>query len=247
MRNYQQEHQDNIERKYAYEFDTTLRFYMMRSFEPFLPQGKALELGCYKGDFTKTLSTHYSDLTVVEAAEDLIEEARLKVSSKDVEFLHSTFETANLPENSFDAIFLMHTLEHLDEPIGVLNKIKGWLKPEGGRLFLVVPNANAPSRQIAVKMGLISHNAAVTPAEKVHGHRCTYTFDTLERDALAGGLSVIHRGGIFFKPLANYQFDRLMQETDIISQEYLEGCYQLGMQYPDLCASIFLLCGKGSE
>jgi hypothetical protein len=34
-------------------------------------------------------------------------------------------------------------------------------------------------------------------------------------------------------------------KTDIISQDYLEGCYQLGMQYPNLCASIFLLCGKG--
>ncbi|MBY0405575.1 MAG: class I SAM-dependent methyltransferase [Cyanobacteria bacterium] len=245
MRNYQQEHQDNKERQYAYEFDTTLRFYMMRSFEPFLPEGKALELGCYKGNFTKTLSSHYTDLTVVEAAEDLIAEARSKVPDT-VQFHHSTFETVNLSENTYDAIFLMHTLEHLDDPIVVLKKVKGWLKPQG-RLFLVVPNANAPSRQIAVKMGLISHNAAVTPAEKVHGHRCTYTFDTLERDALAGGLSVIHRGGIFFKPLANYQFDRLMQETDIISQEYLEGCYQLGMQYPDLCASIFLLCGKGSE
>ena len=30
-------------------------------------------------------------------------------------------------------------------------------------------------------MGLITHNAAVTPAEAEHGHRCTYTLDTLER------------------------------------------------------------------
>ena len=37
-------------------------------------------------------------------------------------------------------------------------------------------------------MGLISHNAAVTPAEAEHGHRCTYTLDTLERDAVAAGL-----------------------------------------------------------
>ena len=34
-------------------------------------------------------------------------------------------------------------------------------------------------------------------------------------------------------------------KTDIISPEYLEGCYQLGQKYPDLCSSIFLLCGKG--
>ena len=51
-------------------------------------------------------------------------------------------------------------------------------------------------------------------------------------------------GGVFFKPLANYQFDRLM-DGDVISEGYLEGCYRLGMQYPDLCASIFLVCERG--
>ncbi len=106
-----------------------------------------------------------------------------------------------------------------------------WLT-EGGRLFLVCPNANAASRQIAVRMGLITHNSAVTPAEQEHGHRITYSLDTLERDARGAGLNVVHRSGIFFKALANFQWDRLLA-TDIISPEYLEGCYQLGPLYPD--------------
>ena len=93
-------------------------------------------------------------------------------------------------------------------------------------------------------MGLITHNAAVTTAEDVHGHRITYSLDTLERDASAAGLRVTHRSGIFFKALANFQWDRLL-ETDIISAEYLEGCYQLGQVYPDLCSSIFLMCEQG--
>lgn len=42
-----------------------------------------------------------------------------------------------------------------------------WLSDKG-RFFLVCPNANAPSRQIAVKMGLITHNNAITPAEEAH-------------------------------------------------------------------------------
>jgi hypothetical protein len=117
-----------------------------------------------------------------------------------------------------------------------------WLSDEGC-LFIVCPNANAPSRQIAVKMGLISHNTAITPSEAEHGHRITYTLDTLERDAVAGGLKVIHRSGIFFKALANFQWDKLLQ-TDIISKEYLDGCYALGQQYPDLCSSIVLVCTK---
>lgn len=104
---------------------------------------------------------------------------------------------------------------------------------------------NAPFRQIAVKMGLITHNTAVTLTEAAHeAHRCTYSLDTLERDAVAAGLKIIYRICIFFKALANFQWDLLLS-TDIISKDYLEGCYQLGQQYPDLCSSIFLLCENG--
>ena len=93
-------------------------------------------------------------------------------------------------------------------------------------------------------MGLISHSSALTPSERAHGHHSTYTLDTLERDATAAGLRVVYKSGIFFKALANFQWDRLLK-TDIISSEYLDGCYKLGQQYPELCSSIFLLCKKG--
>ena len=139
---------------------------------------------------------------------------------------------------------LTHVLEHLDDPVRVLRRVNDEWLADGGRCFLVCPNANAPSRQIAVKMGLISHNTAITPAEAKHGHRRTYTVDTMERDATAAGLRVVHRSGIFFKSLANFQWDRLLQ-TDIISQAYLDGCFKLGQLYPDLCASIFLMCEQG--
>jgi SAM-dependent methyltransferase len=244
-RDLNQEFADTDDRKYAYDFDYVLRDFMIRQFSPFFPHtGRALEMGCYKGEFTKKLLPFFDDITVLEGSGDLIEDAKQNVGAaagKKLCFIHNYFETATL-DGEFDAIFLMHTLEHLDDPIPVLKRINDWLSPTG-RLFLVVPNANAPSRQIAVKMGLISHNSAVTEGEATHGHRCTYTLDTLERDARLGGLNILHRGGVFFKPFANYQFDQLMKTT-IITPDYLEGCYQLGMIYPDLCASIYLICGK---
>ena len=131
----------------------------------------------------------------------------------------------------YDNIVMTHVLEHLDDPVAVLRRINEEWLAEGGRFFLVCPNANAPSRQLAVKMGLIAHNAAVTPAEAEHGHRRTYSLDTLERDARLGGLQVLHRSGIFFKALANFQWDQLL-EAKIISAEYLEACYALGQRVP---------------
>lgn len=247
-RNYNAELNDlaNAEsEKYAYSFDfDVMHPYMIRSFEPFFRKGSLLELGSFKGDFTQRFLERFDDVTCVEASSEAITEAKDKLGDR-ATYVHSLFETANLPKR-YDNIVLTHVLEHIDEPVRVLERINNEWLAEGGRLFLVCPNANAPSRQIAVKMGLISHNAAVTPAEAEHGHRCTYSLDTLERDAVAAGLNVVHRSGIFFKALANFQWDRLLQ-TDIISKEYLEGCYQMGQQYPDLCSSIFLMCEHGEK
>jgi N-acetylglutamate synthase-like GNAT family acetyltransferase len=244
-RDYNAEIRNVADHEYAYEFDfDVMHPFMIRSFEPFFRSGSLLELGSFKGDFTRRFLEQFDDVTCVEASEFAIAEAKAKLGTKP-NYIHSLFETVLLPKR-YDNIVLTHVLEHLDDPVRVLKRINDEWLTENGRLFLVCPNANAPSRQIAVKMGLISHNAAVTSAELEHGHRCTYTLDTLERDATAAGLKVVHRSGIFFKALANFQWDRLLK-TDIISKEYLEGCYMLGQQYPDLCSSIFILCEKGAE
>lgn len=243
QRDYNVEIKDTADHQYAYGFDfDVMHPYMIRSFEPFFNKGSLLELGSFKGDFTKRFVPYFDDITCVEASDVAVAEARKKLGDK-VKYVNSLFERASLPKR-YDNIVMTHVLEHLDDPVLVLKRINDEWLAEGGRFFLVCPNANAPSRQIAVKMGLITHNAAVTPAEAEHGHRCTYSLDTLERDAVAAGLKVVHRSGIFFKALANFQWDRLLQ-TDIISKEYLEGCYKLGQLYPDLCSSIFLMCERG--
>jgi 2-polyprenyl-3-methyl-5-hydroxy-6-metoxy-1,4-benzoquinol methylase len=242
-RNFNEELKDTDQRTYSYNFDfDVMHPYMLESFKPFLRPGNMLELGCFRGAFTRRLQAHYPDLTCVEASDEAIAEARQALGPS-VEFHHGMFEEVALPRR-YDNIVLTHVLEHLDDPVHVLKRVNNEWLAEGGRFFLVCPNANAPSRQIAVKMGLITHNSAVTLAETAHGHRRTYTLDTLERDAVAAGLKVVHRSGIFFKALANFQWDRLLQ-TDIISKEYLEGCYKLGHHYPDLCSSIFLMCESG--
>lgn len=187
MRDHDNEFQDN-ERKYAYEFDYVLRRYIMRALRPSFRAGRALELGCFEGEMTALLLEEFADVTVVEASGELVTRAQERVQGR-AKFVCGRFEDVELSEE-FDNVFLVHTLEHLEEPVEVLRKIQRWMSPQG-RLFLVVPNANAPSRRIAVKMGIISHNAAVTAAEREHGHRITYSFDTLERDAHAAGLEYL--------------------------------------------------------
>ncbi len=244
-RDYDREARNTADHRYAYDFDfDVMHPYMVRSFQPFFRPGRLLELGSFKGDFTRRLLPYFQDITCVEASAEAVAAARTSLGDR-IHIHHALFEQAML-SGRFDNIVMTHVLEHLDDPVGVLRRVNDeWLAP-GGRLFLVCPNATAASRQIAVKMGLVSAPEAVTPSEAAHGHRITYSADMLERDAKAAGLSVVHRSGIFFKALANFQWDRLMK-TDIISQAYLDGCYDFGKEYPELCASIFLVCERGDD
>jgi SAM-dependent methyltransferase len=209
-----------------FEFDAVMRTYMFRTLDPFLRPGRALELGCSYGDATTLLAERYRDLTVVDAADEFLDRARARIAGQGT-FVNALFEE----------------FQHLADPVAVLQRYRQYLSP-GGRFYLVVPNGSAPSRQIAVKMGLLPQLSALTAADTKHGHRRTYFLDTLEAEARAAGLRVVSRGGIFFKALANYQIDRALA-AKVITPEYMEGCYQLGMEHPQLCASIYLVCEAG--
>lgn len=242
-RDFNAEFSDDAGRKYAYGFDfDVMHHYMVEAFRPHLRPGKALELGSFKGDFTKRLLPLFPEITCVEASNVALSEARSRLPSS-VQLVEGTFESVVLNER-FHNVFLTHVLEHVEDPIQVLRRInRDWLAADG-RLFLVCPNANAASRQIAVRMGVVATNSAVTEAEARHGHHRTYSLDTLERDAVTAGLRIVSRSGIFFKALANFQWDQVLK-AGIVSSDYLDGCFEIGQIYPDLCASIFLLCERG--
>jgi 2-polyprenyl-3-methyl-5-hydroxy-6-metoxy-1,4-benzoquinol methylase len=241
-RDYNAELKDIGDSKYAYNFDIDVMHpYMIKSFKPFFVKGNLLELGSHEGNFTAKLLPYFDDITCVEASAYAVETAREKIGSQ-AKIFCSTFEKVKL-EGKYDNIILTHVLEHVDDPINLLRLIRNKWLSNNGCLFIVCPNAYAASRQIAVKMGIIEHVMSVTTSESAHGHKRTYYRQKLQNDILCIGFDVIYSSGIFFKPLANFQWDKLLK-TDIISKEYLDGCYELGKDHPDLCSSIFLVCKK---
>ena len=223
----------------VHDFDTIMHGYFMRTFKPWIAGVSALELGCFHGDMTARIFKEYPDTCVVEGSEKCIEIAKQNLGFHLVEFIHSMFETVKL-DRKFDAIFLIHTLEHVDDPVGLLKRSRGWLH-HGGKLFVAVPNAYAASRQIACKMGIVGEPTSVTQAEAVHGHCRTYSKYTFERDILKAGLKLMSVGGVMFKPMANFQLDLALQHG-VIDRQFLDGCYALGKELPDLCSSIYAVC-----
>ncbi len=218
-------------------FDTAMRDYMMRTLEPWLGRGRCLQVGCAHGDQTSLLMRRFPDLTVVEATRAFIDSTAAKVGPG-VRFFEGLIEDYATDER-FEVILFSHVLEHVAEPVAALRHLRGLLSPTG-RLFVIVPNAEAPSRRIAVKMGVLADLEDLSEADLAAGHRRVYRLDTLCRDALHAGLAVLDSGGVFFKPLANFQFNALMDGA-LISPDFMEGCYQLGREHPTFCASIYLV------
>ncbi|MFN3808133.1 class I SAM-dependent methyltransferase [Asticcacaulis sp.] len=222
-------------------FDGRMRTYMMRTFAPHFQAGKCLQIGCAHGDQTSLLLERFNDITVVEAEPHFIEHTRARLGDR-VRFVESFVEDFDNGER-YDTILFSHVLEHVIDPVIALKKLASLLKPQG-RLLVAVPNAEAPSRRIAVKMGVLTHLEALSEADTAAGHRRVYRLDTLERDVSLAGLHIEASGGIFYKPLANFQFDQLIG-TPTLSEAFLEGCYRLGLERPTECASLYVVASKG--
>lgn len=235
-RDLDREFQDNVGRKYAYDFDWVIRSFLLKRVTPHLKRdGKTLEIGAFMGDMSEQILAHFPNLTILEGSADLCHHLETRFG-KQISIRHGLIETYKFEEN-FDTIFLVHTLEHLDNPVQSLRLIYGWLAP-GGSLVVAVPNADALSRQIAVRMGLISTNTAVTDAERHHGHLRTYDMDSFLSDIRQSGLQVSDWGGVVLKPLSNGQFDQALS-SELVSRDYVEACDSLSKDYPQFAATLY--------
>lgn len=222
-RNYSNEINDLDEKKYSYKFDDYIRQYLLVSYRPFLRGNFCLEIGSATGNFTEKLMPYFS---IIDGVDPLI---------------NSTIEEYKT-ERKYDAIVMHNVLEHVDNVNVTLSKIRSLLK-ENGLFFVSVPNGNAVSRQIAVKMGLIEYTSCVTSDEYSHGHRRTYNMESFINDLSEFGFNPFYSGGVIFKAISNWQMDEAL-EKGIISDDYIRGCYEIGKQYPNMCGTIFAVCQK---
>lgn len=219
--------------------DRLIKSLAIRVFQPFIyANGRALEFGCCDGYMTSLISPLVKELTVIDGSKTFIEIAKNKVSS-DVNFVHALFEEYK-PNEKFNYIFATYVLEHVSDALNFLRHARSLLS-ERGFLFIVVPNATAMSRQLARHMGLINDLFALTENDKRHGHRRVYDRVILNRDIAAAGLEQISQGGLFLKPLADFQMDKMI-DTKILEIEQLNGLYQMGLEYPELAGSLFSVC-----
>jgi SAM-dependent methyltransferase len=209
-------------------FYTRLVHYTYRSIRPFLRGPLGLELGSADGEMTRFLRQDFERLYVVDASAEYVAAAEA-LGENVIGFaaLFEEFET----ELRLDTIVAAHVLEHVADPVEVLRRARGWLA-DGGRVIVVVPNADSLHRRLGVKLGLLEREDGLNEQDVAIGHRRVYRRSTLDSDVAAAGLRIVERGGIFLKPLSNAQMESF-------ADEQVEGFYELGKDFPDLCSEIY--------
>ncbi len=104
------------------------------------PGARVLEVGSGDGVMLRLLQ----GLGVQPMGIELDAEAARAVSETlGVPVLAGPFEEAELPRGHFDAVVLVHIIEHFFDPVEVLRKVRRLLRP-GGVVFLETPNILRP-------------------------------------------------------------------------------------------------------
>jgi len=207
----------------------------VRVFKQFIHGGRSLELGCEIGYMSELISPLVEHLDIVDASSDFLEKTRNR-GLNNAQYFCSLFEDFK-PQHAYDHVIASHVLEHLLDVQAVLKMTRSALG-KSGLLMVAVPNARALSRQLARHMGLIGSLHDLTPNDLRGGHRRVYDRVSLNRELDAAGFDLVAQGGIFFKYLADFQMDKMI-DSGILGPQQLEGLFSLGNEYPDMCADIY--------
>lgn len=224
--------------RHADDRSLTAQYYLLRygimTLLPRLQGPDVLELSCGEGGMTRWLGENFERVTTVDGSPALIEKARQAVTTSNVEFHCTTFETFE-PSKKFQSIIMSRILEHIEQPIPLLRRISQWLAP-GGKLYIIVPNAHSLNRRIGLAMGMIRALDELTERDQRVGHFRVYSRGTLNADIEAAGLRASHWDGIFLKPLSDAQ----VQDW---SKDLLDAFYVVGRDLPEWCTEIYVECG----
>lgn len=124
--------------------DIFQRFWHMTRFRKITkvsePVDKVLDVGCADGVFSKVIldATKASKLVGVDVIKSSVDWAKNHWKrNKKMEFVVGDAEKLNFDANSFNAVYIMEVLEHVENPLKVLLEVKRILKKGGYGLFLV--------------------------------------------------------------------------------------------------------------
>jgi SAM-dependent methyltransferase len=109
---------------------------------PYIDNGSLLEVGCGSGGYLDLMrALGWKRVVGVDIGDEAIRQVK---EGEGIEAYCGDLRDMRFEPDSFDAVSLSHTLEHVYDPVEFLCEVRRILKP-GGRLAIVVPNLESLS------------------------------------------------------------------------------------------------------
>lgn len=146
-----------------------------RALRPYLKAGdRVLDAGAGSGEVVYVLRTFGFDAVGLEPDEEYARHAREALG---VPVMTGFVQDTSFEPRTFDVATMYHALEHVEDPLTVLSRLRSWLVDEGV-LFIEVPNVEA---------------TCVSPARRYHfAHFYNFSAPTLEALGRRAGFRSAH-------------------------------------------------------
>lgn len=148
----------------AGEYDRTAPFVdedgypeLVAALERFAPRGRVLELACGTGRWTEELARYATELTAVDASEEMLMATRARVARTDVRYVQADLFSWS-PSDRYDVVFFSAWLSHVPpQRFDDFWELVATCLSKAGRVFVIdelpavaslereVPNAVAPA------------------------------------------------------------------------------------------------------
>jgi SAM-dependent methyltransferase len=182
---------------------------------------------------TKLLSTDLDSYHIVEGSPEIIADFKIRNDSPKIKLFNSYFENFN-PDTKYDAIEMGFVLEHVDDPLLIIERFKNFLNKDGV-MFISVPNAKSLHRLIGHKAGLLPDMYKLSQYDLELGHKRYFDLDSIKALIKKAGLQVVNQKGLMLKPITGDQIKKLEWDLNIIN-----ALMEIGQDYPEMSNCIYL-------
>lgn len=227
---------DAIARGYdsASDFDShSLRYGAQRIVQH--ARGRALlECSCASGVMSEVFAANFDPLMIIEGSALYCDVVRRKLhGARNVEVHHARLEEFAAPRR-FDEVVAASILEHLDDPVGFLQRaVRDWLTP-GGRVHIIVPNAGSLNRRVGVAMRMIPDLHHLHERDHALGHQRVYDLSQLLGHLTQASLQPVAVEGILIKPLSNAQMQSW--EAGVI-----QALFDVAVDLPEISNQLYVV------
>lgn len=146
--------------------------------------GKILDIGCATGSFLRVMKNNGWQVSGIDVSEWACDYSKSQGLQN---IFCTTIENALFDNESFDAVNMNHTLEHVHDPIKTLTEVYRVLKP-GGLLLIEVPNERLfPYNYKLINALMPKH---LPRRNTPHSHFCLFTTRTLKKNLEMSGFKI---------------------------------------------------------